>query len=345
MHSADPCGHTAGSPFCLEFDDYRESNVLSGVRAGNNVAANASAGVAAVLFGASVVAVRIAVRDVPPLTLAVLRFGQGSLVLLAAMVAFRRDLLRVERRDVPYLALLGLFLFGIFPVTFNAGVQYIEASRAALLLATMPLWTLLLGRLVARERLSARQIVGVLMSMAGVGIVMVNRGVAHGSAIGDVLLITTAICGAIYAVLAKRVLARYAGITVTFYAMAFGTLFLVPLSTRPAPLSRETLAMVVFVGVFGGAIAFSLWTTALRQLSPTQVAVYINLNPLVATLLAATVLHERLSGSFVFGFVTVMAGVFTVNRSPRPTRSASVIARLSSSGGEAPSANSESRRA
>jgi drug/metabolite transporter (DMT)-like permease len=52
---------------------------------------------------------------------------------------------------------------------------------------------------------------------------------------------------------------------------------------------------------------------ALRQLSPTEVAVYINLNPVVATLLAASVLHEHLSALFVAGFIAVAAGVFVVN--------------------------------
>ena len=267
-------------------------------------------------------AVRIAVRDIPPLTLALLRFGQGSLVLFLALAAVRRDLLRVDRRDLTRLALLGLLFFAIFPVTFNVGLRYIEASRAALLLATMPLWTLVLARLVARERLSARQVAGVLTSIGGVVIVMADRGGAtrgaSGSATGDALLLATALCGAIYNVLAKRMLGRYSGITLTFYAMVFGTLFLAPaLIAERAPsvrtLTGETVAMVVFLGVFGGAVGFSLWTSALRRLSPTQVAVYINLNPLAATLLAATMLRERLSGSFVLGFVAVAAGVMIVN--------------------------------
>src|ERR1700754_762180 len=139
------------------------------------VAANAAAGLAALLFGASVVAVRIAVRDVPPLTLALFRFGQGSLVLLIALGLFRRDLLRVDRRDLPYLALLGVIMFSIFPVTFNAGMRYTEASRGALLLATMPLWSVMIARFVGRERLSTRQVVGVLASIAGVAIAMADR--------------------------------------------------------------------------------------------------------------------------------------------------------------------------
>lgn len=296
-------------------------------------AAGAAAALAAILFGASVVAVRIAVRDIPPLTLAVLRFGQGSLVLFVALVAFRRDLLRIDRRDLPYVALLGFILFTIFPVTFNAGMRYSDASRAALLLATMPLWTVVLARAVVRERLSPRQIAGVVLSIAGVAIVMIDRRASavgtNSSARGDLLLLATALCGAIYNVLAKRVLVRYGGLTVTFYAMTIGTLLLAPVSPLEhapniAALSRETLAMVIFVGVFGGALGFSLWTSALSRLSPTQVSVYINLNPMAATLLGATVLHERLSIFFAVGFAAVVAGVMIVNwtvndtRAPRP---------------------------
>jgi drug/metabolite transporter (DMT)-like permease len=290
-------------------------------------AASAAAAAAAILFGASVVAVRIAVHDVPPLTLAVLRFGLGSLVLFAGLLAFRRDLLRIDRRDLPYLALLGFIFYTIFPVTFNAGMRYVEASRGALLLATMPLWSVVLARLVVRERLSPRQIAGVVLSIAGVAIVMLDRGTIGtvNSARGDLLLLTTALLGAIYNVLAKRVLGRYAGLTVTFYAMAIGTLLLAPASlVEHAPsvttLSGETLAMLIFLGVFGAAISFSLWTSALSRLSPTQVSVYINVNPLAATLLGATVLHERFSLFFVIGFAAVVAGVIIVNWTAVDTR-------------------------
>jgi drug/metabolite transporter (DMT)-like permease len=269
-----------------------------------------------------VVAVRIAVRDVPPLTLAFLRFGQGSLVLLLALAVFKRDLLRVQRRDLPFLALLGALLFTIFPYTFNAGLRYIPASRAALIVASMPLLTVGIGRYASRERLTTKQMIGVLTSIAGVAIVMADRGGAGGGSIkGDLLLFATALCGAIYNVLVKSVLTRYSGITVTFYAMLFGSLLLAFASfaesgVRIAGSSGQTLAMVVFLGVFGGALGFSLWTAALRQLSPTEAAVYINLNPIAATLLGATILHERLSGYFGVGFIAVVAGVMIVNHRP-----------------------------
>ena len=287
--------------------------------------ANASACIAATLFGASVVAVRIAVRDIPPLTLALLRFGQGAVVLLAGLALFRRDRLRVEPRDLPYLGLLGAIFFAVFPTTFNMGMRYEAASRGALLLATMPLWTLVIARSVSRERLDLRQILGVFVSVAGVAVVILQRRAAVAGSVdvvrGDLLLLITALCGAIYNVSAKPMLAKYGGLTVTFYAMLIGAILLTPaLAAERSPsfaeLSAETVWLVVFLGVLGGALAFSLWTSALRRLSPTQVAVYINLNPIAATLLAATVLHEQLSAMFLIGFVAVAVGLMIVNWSP-----------------------------
>ena len=141
-----------------------------------DVTANAGAFIAAILFGASVVAVRVAVRDIPPLTLAILRFGQGGFLLLLFLLIWARDLLRVRGSDVPYLVLLGAIFFTIFPVTFNMSLRLTEASRGALMLATMPLWSVLLARAAKKERLSTRQMCGVLLTFAGVGVVLAERG-------------------------------------------------------------------------------------------------------------------------------------------------------------------------
>ena len=85
------------------------------------LAANAGAFLAAVLFGSSVVAVRVVVQEVPPLSLAVLRFGQGGLLLVFLLLVGARDLLRVRWRGVPLLILLGAVLFTVFPRNLQRG--------------------------------------------------------------------------------------------------------------------------------------------------------------------------------------------------------------------------------
>jgi drug/metabolite transporter (DMT)-like permease len=287
-------------------------------------AANAGAFVAAVLFGSSVVAVRVAVQEVPPLSLAVLRFGQGGLLLVFLLLLVgARDLLRVKWHDLPLLILLGAVEFTVFPVTFNASLRLIEASRGALLLATIPLWSALLARVARSERLAPRQVVGVFLSLGGVGLALAERGVGGqgglGNLAGDALMLVTALCGAAYAVLAQRAFARYNALTVTTYAMVLGTLLLLPVALVEGlvgvlpRLDPQTVALLVFLGVFGGALGFFLWTFALTRLTPTQVAVYINLNPLVAMVLAAALLAEHLTIAFAAGFGVVLLGVLLVN--------------------------------
>jgi drug/metabolite transporter (DMT)-like permease len=288
--------------------------------------ANGSAAAAAVLFGASVVAVRVAVRDVPPVSLAVLRFGQGGLLLAAILLVAAPRHLRVGWGRLPVFGLLGLVLFVLFPLTFNVGLQYTEASRGAVMLATMPIWSALLGR-VAGERLTRPQLAGVGLSVVGIGLAFLEPGRVNGgdamTLVGDGLLLLTGLLGAVYGLIAKRVLAADSPATVTTYAMLFGAVLLLPVALAegmvPAigRVDGQVLGLVVFLGVLGGAAAFFLWTWALSRLTPTQVAVYVNLNPIVAALLGILLLGERRTGLFLLGFAAVIAGVLLVNWPPR----------------------------
>jgi drug/metabolite transporter (DMT)-like permease len=187
--------------------------------------ANASAAMAAVLFGASVVAVRVAVRDVPPVSLAVLRFGLGGLLLAGLLLVVAPRSLRTRWERLPRFGLLGLVLFVLFPLTFNVGLRYTEASRGAVMLATMPIWSALLGRVVG-ERLTRHQVVGVALSVVGIGVAFLEPGRAVGGdamrLVGDALLLLTGLLGAVYGLLAKRVLAVDSPATVTTWAMLFG---------------------------------------------------------------------------------------------------------------------------
>src|SRR5215212_1400770 len=287
-------------------------------RSSADVRANASAAMAAVLFGAS----GVAVRDVPPVSLAVLRFGQGGLLLAGILAVVAPRYLRTRWDRLLLFGLLGLVMFVLFPLTFNVGLQYTEASRGAVMLATMPIWSALLGRIIG-ERLARRQVVGVAFSVAAIALAFLEPGRAIGgdamSLVGDGLLLLTGLLGALYGLLAKRVLAVDSAATVTTYAMLIGTVLLLPLAlveglvSAIGRLDGQVLGLVVFLGVLGGAAAFLLWTWALSRLTPTQVAVYVNLNPIVAALLAILLLGERRSLLFVAGFLAVVTGVLLVN--------------------------------
>jgi drug/metabolite transporter (DMT)-like permease len=300
-----------------------KESVRGAARARADAGANAAAFVAAALYGVSVVAVRVAVADVSPLALALLRFGQGTVILVIALLAVAPHLLKIKPRDLPFLAFLGLIFFALFPLSFNAALQFTEASRGSVLLATMPVWSVVLAPLFAPEHLNRRQLGGVVMTVVGVFLsvapsVLASEGGSR-ALIGDGLMVVTAFLGALYGVLSKRALTVYSAATVTTYAMACGIAALAPValvqrSFEGVRLDPEVIGWVVFLGVLGGALAFLLWTVALSRLSPTAVTVYVNVNPIVATLLAVFLLGEQVGVLFVGGFAAVAAGVYLVNR-------------------------------
>jgi drug/metabolite transporter (DMT)-like permease len=292
------------------------------LRAGIDIGANAAALVAAMLYGVSVVAVRVAVADITPLALALLRFGQGALLLVIALLALAPHLLRIKLSDLPFIALLGILFFALFPLSFNAALQFTDASRGSVLLATMPVWSVLLAPFFASEHLRRVQLGGVVLTVIGV-FLSVAPSLAGTSdsevLIGDGLIVVTAVLGALYGVLSKRALAVYSPATVTTYAMVCGVAVLAPVALLQRSfdgirLQGETLGWVLFLGVPGGALAFLLWTTALSRLSPTAVTVYVNMNPIVATALGVALLDERVGVLFGAGFVAVTTGVYLVNR-------------------------------
>ena len=101
--------------------------------------------------------------------------------------------------------------------------------------------------------------------------------------------------------------------------MLFGTFLLFPaalfegLPQAFVRIDGKVAVLIIFLGIFGGALGFFLWTFALTRLTPTQVAVYVNVNPIVAIILGAVLLAEKLTVVFVVGFVAVVVGVLFVN--------------------------------
>lgn len=287
------------------------------------LAANVALISSLVIAGSAVVATRAVVHDVPPLSLAVLRFGLGGGVLFLCLALGARGLLRVARRDLPLLALLGAILFAAFPLAFNAGLRLTEASRGSLLLATVPFWSAVLARAAGRERLTARQVAGLLLTFAGVVVALAEHGlrwqVPGRALLGDGLLLLAAFLGAVYGVLAKPAFARHAVLTVTAYTMLAGALLLLPaalvegLLPAVAQLDGRAIALILFLALPDGALGYYLYSFGLARLSPTQTAAYINLTPLTALALGAALLGERVTPALLAAFALSLTGIALVN--------------------------------
>ena len=276
------------------------------------------------VWGGSFISTKIALEVMSPVSVMWLRFLVGAIILGA--FAYRYDDWRItswrEALDYAVLGFLGITLNQWLQST---GMVTSEAATTAWILASSPVMMALLGWLFLKEKLNLYAAGGILL--AGLGVIMVvSKGNLHAAFSGgfgkpgDILILISAPIWAVYSILACPVLERHSPTKVTFYTFLFGwllsNLFFVfgaewtPLNQIPA----VGWLNVLYLGAFCSAFSFMFYNNSLQILPTAQVAVFLNLEPLVATLVAAAVLDERIVPATLLGGAMILLGVWLVDR-------------------------------
>jgi drug/metabolite transporter (DMT)-like permease len=229
-----------------------------------------------------------------------------------------------ERRDLAPIALLGIAQFGILIVLLNYGLRLIPSARAAMIFATLPLLTMLFAAALGRERLTAEKTLGVLLTIAGVGVALGEKAWRGAPAawIGEAAVFASAAVGAACSVLYRPYLRKYPTLPLSAAAMLASVGFLTFLaageglfSAVPRLPAAGWLA-VVFIGI-SSSVGYYLWLWALNHTTPTRVTVFLALSPLTAAALGAVLLAEPASVLFLVGLACVTFGLWIAHRPAR----------------------------
>jgi drug/metabolite transporter (DMT)-like permease len=275
-----------------------------------------------VQVGAAIVASRFVVQEVPPLTLAMLRYAIGFVCLLPlAVLTLRAAPPRCRGRDLLAMAALGIGQFGVLIALLNWGLQRVAAAPAALIFSLFPLLTMLLGAALGREQVRPRLAAGVLLSIAGVALSLSPKLQVPGDAgwWGELAVLASAAVGALCSVLYRPFLHRYPTVPVSAFAMLASVLFLALAAigenwtARVPLLGASAWALVAFIGV-SSAVGYFCWLYALKHETPTRVTVFLALNPITAALLAWALLSEPLPSRTAMAVVLIAAGLWLATR-------------------------------
>jgi drug/metabolite transporter (DMT)-like permease len=273
-----------------------------------------------VQVGAAIVASRFVIGQTTPVALALLRYAIGVLCLAPPLLVARG--VRIAPRDLIPIGLLGVMQFGVLVVLLNFGLRFVPAGRGAVLFATMPLLTLVLGAAMRREHMTRAKLAGVLVALLGVVLALADKLQAGASGeqwLGALAVVAAAASGAVCSVLYRPYLTRYPTLHVSAVAMLASVGFLALIAATEgffAALPRFTgpgWAAVVFIGVSSG-VGYTLWLWALRHASPTRVTVFLSLSPVTAALLGAVLLGEPLRWMLLAGLACVVAGIWLAFR-------------------------------
>lgn len=272
------------------------------------------------IWGSNFTVIKYSLEDLLPLSFNALRFTLASAVMLILALAMRN---RVELApgDGRKLFLLGLLGNTCYQSMFIIGMAHTRAGNAALILATTPLFTAILGRIRKHEYFAVRGVVGLLLAFAGIVMIVISgRGeLSMGETlVGDSLLVGSTLCWSLYTVGSKQLVHRYGSMKATTIMMTSGTPFLLAVCapslirqdwSRVRPLAWAGLA---FSGLFAIALAYLIWSYGVRTIGSTRTAIYSNITPIVAMLVAWPALGESPGVGQILGAVVIFAGVYLV---------------------------------
>jgi len=263
-------------------------------------------------------AIKVGVGDVPPATFASVRLVIAVTVLLPIM-AVRGVPLPRTRRDWQLVGATGVLLLGLNYAFLYWGAQYVTSGLSAVLQAVTPAFGLLFGRVLrGDERFTAWQLAGLLVGVAGVAVIFADQlHVTGGAALWGCLAVTaSAVCVALGYVIVKRHGTHLSPIQLTTSQMMVGLVPLLalaltfegnPLAARWTP---RAIAALLYLALAGSVTAFWLNYWLLKRIGATRVLVMSLVEPLIAVVLGAVVLHEALPPGTLLGGAGILASTW-----------------------------------
>lgn len=270
---------------------------------------------------------RAARELVPPAALSFWRWTFALLLLLPlAWPHLKRDW-PVLRANWPIVAILGALAIGSFNILLYTGLQSTTALNSMLIQSAQPALILIVGALAMRDRTSPRQIAGVLVSLAGV-LVIIGRGdpqllIAMRLNIGDAIIGGAVVLWALYSVLLRR---RPAVHPLSFLAASItvGIAVIAPVYAHElwsgrliVPVLGSALA-IAYVSIFPSFLAYLFFNRGVELIGSAATGQYMNVMPLMGAGLAMLFLGETLHLFHVAGLALIVAGIWVAGRPPQP---------------------------
>lgn len=277
----------------------------------------------AVLFSANYIIAKIALEHFNPFAFAWLRV-LGSAIALQLMLALTRQPQLLPREEI--LRTLAFSLLGVVinQLLFITGLSMTTAHEAAILITTIPIFTLAGAIALRTERAAWRNVAGIAIAAAGALLLLLPRGtVSHAASnriVGDLLIIVNCASYGLYLVVSKGLMRCYPALRIIAQIFSIGAVAMFPFcvgglaATRweAIPLSAWGALLAVIAGPTVGAYLLNGW--ALARATSTAVAAYTYVQPFLASLLAALFLGERLSATAVVAAALIVAGVYLASR-------------------------------
>lgn len=278
---------------------------------------------AAVLWGGSIVAQKMALGSFSAVEASVLRDIGGLVILLATWWLQERGAFHIAWSDASLLGLLGLGVLGNH-LLILMGLNYVSGAVGGVIIGASPVVTTLLSAMLIRDVPLRAVWLGALLSFAGVGLVSVAGFQAAGEQplLGGTLVFLGVVSWALYSIGSRTIMERVSALTVNWTTLLVATVLQIPLLWTDRKMMDAGVVSVTtsdwlalgYLVVFATAVAQQAWLFGVKGVGPSRASVLGNLTPVAAIGLSAVILHESVGITELLGIGLILAGVWVVNR-------------------------------
>lgn len=253
-----------------------------------------------------------------PVSLVLMRLIISSVLLLTVTASLGR-LDRIERKDIKSFVFLSFLSPFLYFLGESYGVSYMSSTLAAVIIATIPLFSPIGAYYYLKERISMMNFVGIVVSVVGVALVVFHQGFnitnVHPIGLGFMLLAVVSALG--YSIIIKRLADRYNVFSIVAYQNLIGIFFFLPLfffldfkqfiSVTP---TWDVIVPLLNLGVFASTFAFIFFTYAIKNLGISKANIFTNAIPVLTAIFAYFILKEQITPLKMAGILVVVLGLF-----------------------------------
>ncbi len=267
--------------------------------------------------------IKIGLKELSPINLTIMRFFIVCMVFAAILAIKHKNFSTIYGKDIPKIFILGFFGIMVYHLGLNYGEQYISPSTASLIIATIPVFTVVLAAIFLDEAITWKKLFGVILALFGVITISIwgkpSASLEIKYVSGALVILLSAIMASFYTVAGKRMLKRYSALSLTVYAMLFGSLGLLPflngsIVEEVTKMSSISWIAVIFLGIFSTVIGYSLWYAILKIRDASEVSAYLYCIPVVTILIDLFIFKEKITLLFILGGILIIIGLIIVNK-------------------------------
>ena len=266
--------------------------------------------------------IRIGLDELSFINLTIVRFCVVCVALFAILLLQPKRFSKLHKKDIIPIFALGFFGIMVYHFGLNYGEQYVSPGAASLIIATIPVFIVVLAFIFLNERITLKKLLGIVLSLCGVLIISIwgtrDASIEIEYMFGALAVLVAATMGALYTVAGKKLLDRYSALSLTTYAILLGSLGLLPFFSKSlldevSAMSTRSWIAAIFLGICSTVVGYILWYVALKIKTASEVSVYLYAIPILSTIVSYFLFGDEITLLFILGGALVITGLVMVN--------------------------------